>query len=142
VPHQRLAVPGSDGEDELAGVAGGAQPLHVALLVRLLPRKRVEECAEFVQPALRIGDELRVQFVLRFGPSYLVPAVPIELAGDFGLANGEIRDLGQERRAAHTRDRRGPAAVAQDVHAGIAGRLLAEPELAVSCCGALEADHA
>src|SRR5258706_574606 len=66
VPDQGLAVLGGRREHELAGLAGGEQPLTIAGPERLLLRERVEERAEFIQPAFRVGDELHAKSILGF----------------------------------------------------------------------------
>jgi len=82
VPDQCLAVLRGRRECELTGFAGGKQPLTVAGPERLLPSERVVEGTEFIQPALRVSDELHAQPVLRFGAPDLVTAILAEFFGD------------------------------------------------------------
>src|SRR6266436_5921542 len=65
-PDQGLAVLRDRREHQLADLAGGKQPLTIAGPVRLLPRERVEELAEFIQSAFRVGDELHAKPILGF----------------------------------------------------------------------------
>src|SRR5882762_1384719 len=141
VPDQGLAVLGGRREHELAGLAGGEQPLTIAGPERLLLRERVEERAEFIQPAFRVGDELHAKSILGFSAPDLVTAILAEILCDRVCLGGKIGHHREERGGSRIGDRSLSLAVQDDVHSGIARQLLVIPDFPVHGGPALDADH-
>src|SRR5260221_4362433 len=141
VPDQGLAVLRGGREDELAGFAGGKQPLAIAGPVRLLLGERVEERAEFIQPALRVGDELHAKPILRFSAPDLVTAILAEILRDRVCLRGKIGHHGEERGGSRIGDRSLSLAVQDDIHSGISMQFLVVPDLPVDSGPAPDADH-
>src|SRR5260221_1949577 len=141
VPDQCFIVLRGRREDELAGLAGGKQPLMIGGRDRLVFRECVVKGLEFTQPAFRVGDELHAKSILRFSAPDLVAAILAEFLRDLVYFGGKIGHHREERGGSRIGDRSLSLAVEDDVHPGIARRLFLVPDFPVDGSPAADTDH-